>query len=140
VVYFDVNVLNIHAEAGYEHNSKLNIGVKADYQKFNNDNDDIFWYKPTMKITLTGGYNIGDKILLKTDWFYNSSVYAKSDDSSGYTTLKGWFDLNLGGEYIYRKNLSLFVKLNNLASVRYNQWYNYPSYRLNLMGGLSYSF
>ena len=93
-----------------------------------------------MKITLTGGYNIGEKILLKTDWFYNSSVYAKSNDASGYTTLKGWLDLNLGAEYIYRKNLSLFLKLNNLASVRYNQWYNYPTYRFNMMGGLSYSF
>jgi len=140
VVYYDVNVLNIHGEVVYDHNSKLNLGLKADYQKFNNDNGDIFWYKPAMKMTFAGGYNISDKILLKSDVFYYSQVYAKSTDASGYTTLKGWLDLNLGGEYIYKKNLSAFVKLNNIASVRYNRWYKYPSYRFNMMAGLTYSF
>jgi len=140
VVYYDVNVFNVHGEIIYEHNKILNLCVKADYQKFSNANDDIFWHKPVMKITLTGGYNIGDKILIKTDWFYNSQVYAKSDEPIGFTTIKGWLDLNLGGEYIYKKNLSLFVKLNNIGSVRYSRWYQYPNYRFNVMGGLTYSF
>lgn len=140
VVYFDVNMLAIHGEITYENHSKLQLGLKADYQKYSNANGDRFWYKPAIKINLNGGYNIGNKILLKTDWFYNSSVYAKSTDSTGYVTLKGWLDLNLGGEYIYNKNLAFFLKINNIASVRYRQWYNYPSYRLNLMGGLSYTF
>jgi hypothetical protein len=141
VEYYDVNVFNVHGEVVYEHNNKLNLGLKADYQKFSNENNDIFWYKPAMRITFSGGYNLSDKILLKSDIFYNSQVYAKSyDPSENSTTLKGWLDLNLGGEYIYKKNLSVFVKLNNIASVRYSQWYKYPSYRLNLMGGLTYSF
>ena len=140
VVYYDVNVLNIHGEVTYDHNTKLTLGLKADYQKFNNAAGDIFSYKPAIKITLNGNYNIGDKILIKTDWFYNSSVTAKTADTTLSTTLKGWLDLNLAGEYIYKKNLSLFVKLNNLASVRYRRLYQYPTYRLNLMGGLTYSF
>lgn len=140
VVYYDVNVLNIHGEIVYDHNSKLLLGLKADYQDYGNAGNDIFWYKPAFKIALNGGYNIGEKILVKTEWFYNSSVYAKSDDVKGYTVLKGWLDLNLGGEYIYNKKISIFLKLNNLASVRYNRWYNYPSYRFNLLGGLTYAF
>lgn len=140
VVYYDANVLNIHGEVVYDNNNKLNLGLKADYQKYNNAGDDIFWYKPAIKITFNGGYNIGNKILVKTDWFYNSSVYAKSKDEKGYKTLKGWLDLNIGGEYIYNKNISIFLKVNNIASVRYYQWYNYPSYRFNLMGGLTYTF
>lgn len=140
VEYYDVNVLNIHAEVSYDFHEKLMLGLQADYQKFSNNNGDRFWYKPAMRVALSGGYAIGEKILIKTDWFYNSQVEAKSDDVKGYTTLKGWLDLNLGGEYIYKKNLSVFLKLNNLASQRYRQYYQYPTYRINLMGGLTYSF
>lgn len=140
VEYYDVNVLNIHAEVSYEHIKKLDLALKADYQKFGNNNSDRFWYKPAVKITFSGNYHIADKINIKTDWFYNSSVYAKSFDAKGYSTLKGWLDLNLGGEYIYKKNLSIFLKMNNIASVRYKTWYQYPSYRFNVMGGLTYSF
>jgi outer membrane receptor protein involved in Fe transport len=49
-------------------------------------------------------------------------------------------DLNLGVEYRYSKVLSGFITLNNILGQRYYHWYNYPSYRFNMMLGITYSF
>ena len=54
--------------------------------------------------------------------------------------MKGYTDINLGVEYRYTKVLSGFVNISNLTGSRYYRWYNYPNYRFQIMGGVSYSF
>jgi hypothetical protein len=49
-------------------------------------------------------------------------------------------DFNLGFEYRYSKILSGFVNINNLTAGRYQNWYNYPNQRFNLMAGITYAF
>ena len=105
------------------------------------------WYLPQVKVTLTGNYNISDKIIIKADLFYLDNQYAKTiinpetpNPTVVATQLKPLFDANLGGEYRYNKKLGFFVSINNIASVRYYRYINYPTQRFNFMLGLSYSF
>jgi hypothetical protein len=55
-------------------------------------------------------------------------------------SLKGYMDANLGIDYRYSKVLSAFVSLNNIGFARYFRWYEYPSYRLLGMAGITYAF
>ncbi len=50
------------------------------------------------------------------------------------------WDFSLGGEYHYNKSLSGFIQFNNITTQRYTYWHNYPSYRLNVLLGATYSF
>jgi hypothetical protein len=43
-------------------------------------------------------------------------------------------------EYRYSKILSAFVTFNNLGFSKFQQWYGYPMERINVVGGLTYSF
>ncbi|HQV00861.1 MAG TPA: hypothetical protein PLO59_06845, partial [Bacteroidia bacterium] len=59
---------------------------------------------------------------------------------AGAEKIKPWADVNLSASYRYSKVLSFYVNLNNVAFVRYQQWYNYPAYRFNAMAGITYAF
>lgn len=137
--YYDNSQLNLHAEAQYMHDEKFGIHLKTDYFSYNLPDDTQPWFKPAFMITLGGNYTIQDKIFVKAELFYNGTSKAVSIDGKG-TELKSYIDLNFGVDYRYSKLLSIFVQINNLTASRYFKWYNYPSYRLNAMGGITLSF
>ena len=54
-------------------------------------------------------------------------------------TLNSYTDLNLGLEYFYKK-FSFFVQGNNLLGQTYERYYNYDSFGLNILGGITARF
>lgn len=137
--YYDNKQFNLHVEAEYKNTDKFGIDLKTDYFSYNVPDSVQPWFRPEFLFTLGGNYNIANKIFTKVELFYTGSRTAVSIDGKG-TTLKSYVDVNLGVDYRYSKNLSIFVRLNNLTATRYYIWYNYPSYKLNAMVGASYSF
>ncbi len=142
VVYDDVNMLNLHFEMNYVQETKLGIGLRADYYSYNTDSLEKPLFEPTFRIGLNGNYAIADKIFLKAELYYNAPTYAYdyTPGSSHYQRLRAYTDLNIGVDYHYSKILTAFVQLNNVGMQQYFRWYNYPSYRLNMMVGATYSF
>jgi outer membrane receptor protein involved in Fe transport len=139
-VYDDAEIIKVHGQLQFERNEKFSFALGAQYN--NNKPDKLFkaWYVPAVKVNLSGNYSMQEKIIIKADMFYNSTRYAPLYDGSFYTKLKPYFDANLGVEYRYSKQLSAFVQFNNIGSVQYFNWYNYPSYRFQAMAGVTYSF
>lgn len=149
VIYDDGNVLNIKAEVSYQQREKLRIILKGEYFNYKMKTELRAWYLPQVKISLSGNYNLRDKIVIKADIFYTDSRFAKTFeiDTSSSTgkkvvaqELKGVFDANLSLEYRYNKKLGLFLNLNNIANARYFRYNNYPTQKFSLMLGLTYSF
>lgn len=144
--YDAVNLLRIKGSLEYKQGEKVSAAVSAEYNKY--DTDRLFEpiYKPAFRFGLNGHYNISDKIYVKADVIYNSTMtgiqYTKTDSSltSSKVDLKGWLDFSLGIDYRYSKVLSVWVQLNNLAFSQYNRWYQYPSYRFLGLAGFTYSF
>ncbi len=149
VIYDNSQVLKVNGEVGYQVREKLRINLRGDYFGYKMKTELKAWYKPQVQFTLSGNYNLREKIVVKVDLFYIDSQYSKSfttdaKSPSGKkaiaTELKGVFDANLGAEYRYNKNFGFFITFNNIANYRYYRWSNYPSQKFSLMGGLSYSF
>ena len=147
VIYDDAKELNVRGEVGYQYREKWRFNLSGDYYNYKMTSELRAWYMPQVKITLTGNYNISDKIIVKADLFYLDNQYYKTianADTPNPTPvanlLKPLFDANLGGEYRYNKKLGFFININNIANVRYYRYSNYPNQRFNAMLGLSYSF
>ena len=147
VIYDDAMELNVRGEVGYQLREKIRFNLSGEYFNYKMATEMRAWYLPQVKVTLTGNYNISDKIIIKADLFYLDNQYAKTiinpetpNPTVVATQLKPLFDANLGGEYRYNKKLGFFVSINNIASVRYYRYINYPTQRFNFMLGLSYSF
>ena len=64
VVYDDVNMLNLHFEMNYAQDTKLGVGLRADYYSYNNDSLEKPLFMPAFRIGLNGNYAIADKIFL----------------------------------------------------------------------------
>jgi hypothetical protein len=148
VIYDDGKVLNVRGEVTYQDKEKLRIIIYGDYFNYKMKTEAKAWYKPQVKIGASANYNLRDKIIAKLDVFYIDQQFAKYYEKDGTQTainavskeLKGIVDANLGAEYRYTKRLGFFLTFSNIAGIRYNRWYNYPTQRFGVMGGLSFSF
>lgn len=150
VIYDEIDFINLNAEVTYQQLEKLKFLLITDYYSYNADKELEVWHKPNYKITLSGIYDLEDKIIARVDFFILGKQYAKetttltttegSITTASARKLDGIFDANLGFEYRYTKKLSAFLNFNNLFAVRYQRFQDYPTQRFNIMGGLTYSF
>ncbi len=150
VVYDKVKYSRVIGEFGFHYKNKFNAMLRGKYNNYFLDNENKPWHKPTLEINLSADYNMQDKIWIKAEVFTRNKTYARTFEKTAsvpvVTTtevpveLKGFADINLGVEYRYTKLLSGFINFNNILGQRYFRWYNYPSYRFNMMLGVTYSF
>lgn len=151
VTYADLTLTELSAELAYQNREKLKVFLIGQYFSYNVDNAfDEALHKPDYKVTLTGMYDLRDKIIVKMDVFVigeqKALVLVEPPAASaalfdtGLKTLSGIADINLGFEYRYTKKVSAFLNFNNIAGVRYQRWQDYPTQRFNVLGGLKFSF
>jgi len=143
VVYDDMNRFRFLGEISYKKTDKLFIALKGNYYSYDLKNEAYAWHMPEYEVSLNTRYSIQDKIITEISVFGIGKRYAREYDDLGNEVAKelsGILDLNLGVEYRYTKILSAFLKLNNLAAVKYYKWNNYPTQQFNLMLGITYSF
>lgn len=139
-VYSDADVIKIKGELIFERNEKFSAHIGAAYTNDKPDDLAKAWFVPAVSVNLGGYYVMRDKIILKTDMYYRGERFAAAYDGTGFQKIKGYFDANLNIEYRYSKMLSVFAAFNNIGSVQYFNWYNYPGYRFQVMGGATLSF
>ena len=151
VIYDTIQTTHVNGEISYQESEKIRLILRGDYFMYQTNFSSEAWNLPQYKLTLSSEYNLKDKLIGKVDIYALPKRQAltylvpQSDKSlnsnGGYTVeLNGIIDINLGLEYRYTSRLSAFVNFNNIAATRYSRWYNYPSQRFNLLGGLTCSF
>jgi hypothetical protein len=140
--YNDGSVLNLHAELGYHRSEKFSAIIKIDQYSYKLDFDERPWHRPNTEITLNAKYNVWDKLLLNATIYGRGKYFARINMPTGFAekSVKGYMDANLGIEYRYSKILSIYLNFNNFGFSKYNRWNGYPSEKLNVLGGLTYSF
>ena len=142
ILYDGGSVLDLHAELSYRNSEKMTVGLTFDQYSYNMNTQQKAWHKPANETKLWAKYNLQDKIIVNAALFFRGMQYAPTFTNNIVTAqpINGYADINLGAEYRYSKVLSFFANLNNLGFAKYYQWYNYPSERLNVLGGLTYAF
>ncbi|GAB5538763.1 MAG: hypothetical protein Salg2KO_08660 [Salibacteraceae bacterium] len=152
VVYDTIDIFELSGELMYRVDERLQVAASGVYRRFTTQNEFEAWHRPDFEIALTGFYQIQNKIIIKAESHILGPQWAKSYDAS----LPDFFgndgrqvygeriapviDINLGLEYRYTERLSGFVNLNNVIAQRYQRWNQYPNQRINVVGGITYSF
>ncbi|OQX81290.1 MAG: hypothetical protein B6D64_02085 [Bacteroidetes bacterium 4484_276] len=141
-VYDNVKLTSVNLEVGYRQSGQIQLLFSACYRYYEMENEKKPWHKPAFEAKVGGKYFFNEHITFSSELFYNSKIFARAYENTLPTIgeRSGFIDLNLGGEYRFNDRISAFVQLNNVGAVRYFRWYNYPSQRINLMGGLTFSF
>ena len=143
LIYDDADLLAGRFEAEYHTAEKIRVKAFASFEHWKTENELHAWHKPGFTLGGDIYYNMGDKLIASASVAFRGKQYARITNEVNYViveTLKEYADLGLGFEYRYTRSLSAFLNLNNLTGTRPYVWYNYPGYRFNVMGGVSYSF
>ncbi|MFT6442225.1 MAG: hypothetical protein ACJASM_001768 [Salibacteraceae bacterium] len=149
VVYDNVQITQIGAEFGLQKINKFNGLIRGDYFVYNLENQKAAWNMPDFKVTLSGWYDISDKIVFTADIIAVSTRSSFSiNPNDGYDLgdgiyskqLDGLVDLNLGIEYFFTKRFTAFIRSYNLANQNYQFYNQYNTQGITIIGGISYSF
>jgi len=151
VIYDAMQTYALQGSLGYRMSNKLEVSAFIRYQLLKPDSQSKAWHMPALEGALRARYNLGDKLLIRADVLYVGERFAQistlKTSASGIPTpesyerkLKGIFDLNLGADYRYTKNIGAFLQFNNIAAQRFVLWNNYPLQRFNAMIGLRVNF
>ncbi len=148
-VYDDLEVLELKGDLMYQLQEKLKFGLMGEYYSYKTETELEAWHKPDYRVTATTWYDLRDKIVTNLDVFVIGKQFARNyiPTSTAQTDfdiiaqeLDGTVDINLGFEYRYTKKLSLFLDFNNIASIEYEKWKDYPVRSFNILGGLKFTF
>ncbi len=140
VQYYDEAATTAHVQTnlGFKLIQNLEINVVADYFNYLVTKQFYAYSKPNFTGSLNATYSLKNKIIIK------AGLHGASDYKTlfGHKTLtrKGFVDPYINLEYVYSKNLRLFLNANNFIDNKYQQLYGYNNYRLQLLGGLIFNF
>ena len=150
LIYEDAQILNLKAEVSIQIGEKLGVMLRGNYFNYSMSDTIKAWEKPAYDLRFTTNYHYNDKLILKADFTGLFEIYARAYDVKKVGSkkvvyqyaekLKNIFDINLGAEYVLTNQLSAFINFNNLCFSSYKRWYNYPTQKFNVLGGISYKF
>jgi hypothetical protein len=98
------------------------------------------WGLPTFEVNVGLVYTtLEDKLRIKTDLFVENGI-PFINDAGEADNLNDLFDLSIGADYQIAKNFGIFFQINNLANNKRQRWENYPTYGINVLGGITARF
>lgn len=150
VIYDTLSLTTIEGSLSYQLMEKLKVDGIGRFYSYSLLNNSYAWNLPQWQAILRGSYNLYDKFLVNLDLnfeggrralVYDGTEEDVTEENGQLAKQLGLIaDINLGLEYRYNKRISAFVQLNNVASQRYNRWYNHPVQIFQFMGGLTARF
>ncbi|MEN8799688.1 MAG: TonB-dependent receptor, partial [Flavobacteriaceae bacterium] len=150
VFYDDIRTLGFFAELNIDVNRNFSMRINGEFNDYNTETNNPAWNLPEIKGSLYLDYQINDQWSLGANLFYVgeredfSSVALENTDPVDFPatllSLDSYFDANLQLGYKMNKQLSLFVRGNNLANNQYERWANFRIQGFQVLAGLTYKF
>ncbi|MDX5321798.1 MAG: TonB-dependent receptor [Bacteroidota bacterium] len=142
IINDDVELIRLNAELSHQYSEKFRMALTFNYNFYTSTIQEAAWQLPALETKLNLTYNMADKILLSFDAFVFGSrkSYRIMDPVDQFNTIKPLGDFNVGIDYRWKKQLSAFLRLNNLLGQHFQVWYSHPMYSFNGHIGLALGF
>lgn len=142
----DGELIRIHGEMNGVITDKISYSGNANWYHYTLTDNQYAWNKPDWDGQIGVKYNLRNKIIagldINTIGKRRLMVYEPDliqPPTSYYFEEPVHLNINLNAEYRYNKNLSFWLRLNNISFNRYYEWAYYPSYRFLGLVGFTYS-
>jgi hypothetical protein len=145
VLYADGNKLNVCFNLNWEVIDHLYLNMDANYWGYYFlQGVDFAWYKPTWQLAFSGKYTLKSKYIigLNFDLEFDRWALMQAAVPGTYEAKKMGpvLDFGVGFEYIITPQFSAFANINNLAYQTYSKYYDFKSFGINILAGITYSF
>ncbi|MEL6863392.1 MAG: hypothetical protein AAFP19_03190 [Bacteroidota bacterium] len=136
-IYDNVSIFNIQGSLTATPIKDLDVTLTLGQNFYSPDNQEKAWHLPAIEFNAGLVYTaLEDKLRLKADLFIENGVPILTLQGEE-DRLNGLFDLSIGGHFQVTKNFGIFLDILNIASNRRQRWYRYPTYGLNILGGIT---
>lgn len=132
--------LNLYGELGYNKNEVVRFNLRGDYYSYSTDKEPEAWHRPTYRLTSSASFNVYQKLLLNIGLVGQGGMKAFNNETAQIVELDPGIDLNVKADYFLSKQVSIFLKFENILSNDYPVYLNYPVRGFQAMGGVSWSF
>lgn len=142
ILHDDMDIVKVSGEINHQYGEKFRAALRVNYNHYTPMVQAHAWHLPKYEANLNLTYNLGNKILLSMDAFVigDRKTYSYQNNTMHIHPIKAIGDFNLGVDYRWKKQISGFLKLNNLLGQHYQMWYTHPMYSFNLHGGVAIGF
>lgn len=142
VVYDDVQTVAFQTGLGFRLDEKFFIQFATTLYNYNVTIQDQAWGLPKFDTDVNLRYTIAKKLNLRFQLYAYGERFRRdpfATEGEDVKKLPAFMDVNIMADYRYKKNISFFVNANNISNSRYQKWYAYPSFGLNLLAGITFS-
>lgn len=142
IIHDDMELIRLNAELTHQYSEKFRMALSFNYNYYDPQIQAAAWQLPNFDTKLNMTYNMADKILLSFDAFVigKRKAYRAFDNVKEIHTIKALGDFNLGIDYRWKKQISAFLRLNNLLGQNFQVWYAHPMYSFNMHAGVAIGF
>jgi hypothetical protein len=144
VIYDTVNIFNIRGAVTVHPLDNLELTGTISQNIYSAKKEKAAWGLPSLDVNVGAKYTVsqkGDQLaIVKAALFVQNGVPYKAKNTDGFSRLDPLFDISLGGEYWFAKNIGVFLDINNLLNLKRQRWQNHPNFGLNILGGVTARF
>ena len=135
-----VNDFRIHGDMSFISQDKFTVTGGLTFNGYTGMQDNAkAWGTIPLEFNASLRWWAFKQVLLKSDLMtFSNSPYLLPGGIS--RTLPGAFDLSAGVEVVINKKISAWFDINNIFNDKYQRWYNYEVYGLNILGGVIFKF
>ncbi|MBI1305436.1 MAG: hypothetical protein GC181_02350 [Bacteroidetes bacterium] len=140
VVYDNVLVTGFHTGLGVRIDEKFKVQVAGTFYSYSTDKEAQAWQLPGFDVDFNLQYLLAKKLQMRLQVYAFGQRYQLDPENiTQALKLNPFADINFMADYRYKKNISFFLNVNNISNARYQKWYNYPVYGLNVLAGVTFS-
>ena len=145
VVYYKGGRFNATLNLNWEVINNLYLNFDANCWLYHfKDSMAVAWHKPLVNLAFSGKYVLKEKMIfsINFDMAFCAKALGQNPETKEWETqtMKPILDFGIGFEYLIKKNFSAFATIDNIACQHYAKYYNFKSFGINAIVGITYSF
>jgi hypothetical protein len=140
-----MTVTGTHLEVNFVPGGNFSIGAALNLNVYQTSNQDSltprYFHAAPLRLDLLGTYRLlDDQLTLKGSFSLLGPTPMSVDSVGEIINRNSFFGVNVHGNYQITPNFSVFLAVDNLLGIRYQEWYYYPERQFDIRGGLAYTF
>jgi hypothetical protein len=140
VLYDTGGLIYISGSAGIEIWEGLEVSGTLLQNFYSLENEAKAWHLPGLEASFGLRYNLlEDKLMLRGDAYLANGVPFKTAQEES-DRLGGLLDISFRGHYQLLEKFGLWLQINNLTNNKRERWERYPTFGINVIGGLLFRF
>ena len=141
IVYDDGSDYSVKGMLSYEISSHITLSGVAAKHFYAMERQEKAWHRPDFEADVTGRFNFfSNRFLVDGKLYFASGLHSPTLQGGDYETLPVIFDLSGAVQYRLSPAFSLSFEWNNVLAREYTRWYQYPAYKVFLLGGIKWQF